>query len=340
MRDSIFIRLKPGLSRDRADNSGTLCFEWTSTPRPELREVFLRNHDCIRSSYEALSGPGVVVAVIGPSGFEGSAAVSAQPDDIKVLTIGRHSRSDLFVSGELTMSLRQGAVILYPLVPSEGVRFRILDLRAACPFEDERGMRFEALEANGPVFMRSGVYTFFVFARESGAPPWPASPEQAWETIPERVYLEEVGIKPAGAHLWKRSGGGASAQTLVLPLPGPSLEHEKLLEEGESARGQLVVRSAEGEMTLVLGRVAATRGVLLGRYDRCDGSQLGVLSNPGISRVHALVIEVAGKLYAIDAGSTNGLWLGGHRVPLARFLPGRQIELAGKVAALEWGFSH
>src|SRR5262249_50809823 len=139
MTDSIVVRLKPGLTREDADNTGTLCFEWQRIPRPDLREAFVRCYETIRSQYDGLSGPGVVVAVVGPSGFEGSAMVSATPESINVLTMGRHSHSSLFLSGDLSMSLRQGALIVYPHVAGEAVRFRILDLRASVPFEDERG---------------------------------------------------------------------------------------------------------------------------------------------------------------------------------------------------------
>jgi FHA domain len=341
MSDSIVVRLKPGLSRDDADNSGTICFAWPTPPRPDFREAFLGNYGAIRSQVAGLSGPGVVMAAIGPSGFEGSAAVSASSETINVLTVGRHGRSGLFLSGDPSMSLRQGAVIVYPLVSGEGVRFRILDLRATLPFEDESGTRFEALEANGPVFLRSGRCLFFVFPREAGASPWPATAEAAWEAMPERTCLEEVGVDGAGG----RPEGLLAprpdrVQTVVLSLPGPFLERERLLHEGESPRGQLVVRSQDGEMTLVLGAAAVARGVLLGRYERCDGSERPVLSSPSISRVHALVIELAGKLYVVDAASTNGVWRGGERVPQARLMSGELVALAGSVATLEWTFRH
>lgn len=341
MSDSIVVRLKPGLSREDADNSGTICFSWPTPPLPAFREAFLGNYEAIRAQVEGLSGPGLVVAVVGPSGFEGSAAVSAMPDAINVLTVGRHGQSSLFLSGDPSMSLRQGAVIVYPFVAGERVRFRILDLRATLPFQDERGNGFEALEANGPVFLRSGRCVFFLFPREPGASAWPVSAEEAWEGMPERTYLEEVGVESAG----RRARGILDArpdhaQTLVLSLPGPFLESDKLLHEAESPRGQLVVRSGEGEMTLTLGAAAAARGVLLGRYDRCDGSHRPVLSNPAISRVHALVIELAGKLWVVDAGSTNGVWQGGQRVPQTVLRTGHLVGLAGSVASLEWSFSH
>jgi hypothetical protein len=335
MRDSIVVRLKPGLSREDADDSSTIHVGWTHGGRRAFRDLFLENYESIRSSREALTGPGVTMTAIGPAGFEGAAAISARPDAINVLTVGRHSHAHLFLSGEKTLSLRQGALIVHPCAAGENVRFRLLDLRAACPFEDEQGRPFEALEADGPVFLHVGGYSLFLFPKGADSAPWSGSPEQVWEEIPHRAYLEEVVIERADERFRGRSGG-----TLALSLPGPSLDRERLLEEGESPRSQLVVRSAEGEMTLELGRSAAARGVLLGRYPRCDGSRFAILSNAAISRVHVLLIEIAGKLYALDAGSKNGLWSRGVRVPLASLGTGSSVGLAGAVATLEWRFLH
>jgi hypothetical protein len=231
-------------------------------------------------------------------------------------------------------------VIVYPLVDGNRVRFRVLDLRARSPFVDERGNRVAALEADGPVFLRAGAYSIFVFPRGPDSAPWSGSPERVWDDFPERVHLEEHFERADERFRGRTAGRGGSGETLAVSLPGPSLEHEMLLEEGESARGRLVVRSAEGEMTLELGRTAARRGVLLGRYGRCDGSRFGVLSGPAISRVHALVIEIAGNLYAVDAGSKNGLWLRGTRVPVAGLRPGVPVALARTAATLEWSFLH
>jgi hypothetical protein len=347
MKDSLIIRLKPGLSRDRVHNDSTLCSSWDWAPRPEFREVFLRHYNSIHTRPDPLAGPGVVVTVIGPSGFEGSAALPATPDGINALTIGRHGCADLCLAGDPTMSLRQGAVIVHPWSEGGAVRFRILDLRASRPFEDEQGRRFEALEAEGPVFLRLGAYTLFVFPRSPGSPSWSGSPESAWGEMPERVYLEEALPEPDRARLgeplvnrYLEQAAFDSQSTLICPLRGPVFEHERLVRDGEGPHGQLIVRSAMGEMILLLGKTALTRGVLLGRYPRCDGGWVGVLSDHAISRVHALVIEIAGRVYAIDAGSSNGLWVGGNRVRVARLVTGLTVALAGRVATLEWSFTH
>jgi hypothetical protein len=347
MSDSIIIRLKPGLSRDDADNSGTVFFSaallpWNRPNRLEVEDAFVRGYEAIRSQHDGLSGPGVVVAVVSSNGFEGAATVSARRDAINVLTIGRHSHSNLFLAGDPSMSLRQGALIVYPFVPGEPVRFRILDLRASVPFVDERDTPFEALEANGPVFLRSGTNVFLVFPKRDDAPPWPASAEEAWKAIPERTYLEQVGLESADrpADVPPEPRADWSSSTLVLALPGPFMHSEKLLHTGEIPRGHLVIRCEDREMRMTLGAAAVARGVLLGRYDRCDGSERAVLATPSISRVHALVIELAGKLYVVDAGSTNGVWQDHERVPLARLAAGEPVALAGTVATLEWGYSH
>jgi hypothetical protein len=346
MSDSVIIRLKPGTSREEALNERTLyAFK---VARPEFHEAFVEHYRTIHSCcHEGLPGPGVVVMAVGPSGFEGSAAILAKPDGINVITVGRHGYADLFLSDDPGMSLRQSAILVYPHAASGPVRFRVLDLRSGRPFEDEQGRQLEALEAEGPVFLRSGAYTLFVFPADPGGPAWSSSPETAWAGIPERRYLEED-VREPGAFgrvddlesRFRERAAFNPADTLVLSLPGPVFDHEKLLQDGENPRGRLVVRSAEGELTLLLGRAATTRGVLLGRYERCDGSRFGILSDHAISRVHALVVEIAGQLYVMDAGSKNGIWIGPNRVRVVKLTPGLTVTLAGRIATLDWSRVH
>jgi hypothetical protein len=222
------------------------------------------------------------------------------------------------------------------------VRFRVLDLRSSHPFEDAQGRLFEALEADGPIFLRAGAYTLFLLPREEDAPAWSGSPPEVWAALPQVAYLEEAGLpsEPAEGEGVDRWAGCDPSATLVLRLPGPHLVPQDLLGYQEEPYGQLFVRSREGEMRLVLGRSAARRGLLLGRDERCDGSRRGVLSHGAISRVHVLVLEVGGKMYAVDAGSQNGIWLQSERVRLAPLGSGRTVSLAGRVAELEWAFTH
>jgi hypothetical protein len=111
----------------------------------------------------------------------------------------------------------------------------------------------------------------------------------------------------------------------------PSLDAD----DSDPARGELRVDSASGGAAVRIGARAARRGVLLGRYGRCDTAGLPVLIESSLSRVHLLVLELDGALYAIDTASRNGSWCGGERVRATRILPGLRITLAG-AATVEW----
>jgi hypothetical protein len=60
-----------------------------------------------------------------------------------------------------------------------------------------------------------------------------------------------------------------------------------------------------------------------------------VLIDAVLSRVHLLVLELDGALYAIDTASTNGSWCGRDRVRATRLQPGLRVSLGGK-ATVEW----
>jgi pSer/pThr/pTyr-binding forkhead associated (FHA) protein len=60
-----------------------------------------------------------------------------------------------------------------------------------------------------------------------------------------------------------------------------------------------------------------------------------MFADKSISRVHLLVIEIDGALYAIDTASKNGTWQGGLPVRSARLVPGAVLRLA-RHATVEW----
>ena len=173
--------------------------------------------------------------------------------------------------------------------------------------------------------------------------PWPEDSDAAWTRIPERVYLERESADPAR---WLFPAGGAReivpqvrearppGTTLVDSFPGPVFAAWVLQSSGP-ARGEIVVRSVSGVASLPVSVSAARQGVLLGRYERCDTAGLPVLSSEKLSRVHLLVIEIEGVLYALDTASRNGSWLPAGPLRAARVEPGRPIRLA-RDASVEW----
>jgi hypothetical protein len=237
--------------------------------------------------------------------------------------------------------LRHLAVILKR---SEGaVRYRVLDLRTATAFEDEQGRRLEALESDGPTLLRCAAFALLLLPTGAGQL-WPDDAAEALTCLPGRVHIDCASADPdrwaeaarASRYELRRPEhlGSASLTTTSVSFPGPVFL-SPLLAEGGPARGELLLASGSGRASLRLGKEAARQGVLLGRYDRCDGGGLPLLSSPSLSRVHLLIVEVGATLCAIDTASHNGTRLGERRVHHARLEPGRPLILAEDVS-VEW----
>jgi hypothetical protein len=312
-----------------------------------FKDLFVAHYDAIRDLCEDYRRRGLAVAVLHAGGVAGTARLAAKRGSINAGIIGRHGACDLYLDGDPSLSLRHLAVILHPEIGGEDLRFRIVDLRTAAAFFDEHGRRLEALEAEGPLFIRCGEHAVFFFPTTDEIDPWPDDAEEAWECVPERVYLDDVPAEPDrwlrrrlkalwGQHDPSHDAGDPRRRTLVQTIRGPSRARRSLLAEEDEPMGELEIVSPDGQSTITLGRVAAREGVLFGRYERCDNDGLPVLCGGRISRVHLLVLEIAGMLYAIDTASSNGVWCGEEEVRLVPLTSGTTLTLGENLARVRW----
>ena len=347
--------------RDVTHDDATICpAPWErgslSLPSPDrlvvppFAQAFQQDYPRIRRLLNDHPRPGLGLFVSGADGLEASAWVPCGESGIEPVVIGRHSHAELFLPADVRLSLRHLVVVVHPGPARARVRFRVLDLRTSTAFADEEGHRLEALESEGPLMLRCASFALLLLPTADTDVPWPESAAEAWERIPGRVYLEG---EPADPDRWlaplnhsrplvrplaRPIAGGSGPPTLASTFPGPVFP-SRALESSGPARGELVVRSESGRVSLKLGAEATRRGVLLGRYERCDTAGLPVLSADGLSRVHLLVVEIGQVLYAVDTASTNGTWLDARRVQFVRMEPGISLSLAGK-ALVEWRFYH
>jgi hypothetical protein len=337
-------------------NGGTICLREIrgvspveELPPDSCAEVFHRDYAVIRRILGAHTEPGLALVVASRAGIEASAWVNAEDEGINPLIIGRHNAAEVFLPSDPALSLRHLAVILQRRGTGP-VRFRVLDLRTATAFEDERGRRLEALEASGPTLLRCASFCLLLFPTGEPSEPWPEDPTEAWRQLPERVYIESTSADP---DRWAHAGDRAelrlpepiadmSQTTTSVSFPGPVFLPPFLTDvpspavrDTGPARGEILLTSRWGRAALRLGKETARQGVLLGRYVRCDGGGLSLLSSPKLSRVHLLIVEVGAALCAIDTASRNGSRLGERRIRHARLEPGRPIILAADVS-VEW----
>ncbi len=315
--------------------------------RSSFSDVFREHYPSIRKTLNAHPEPGLALFVASPEGLEASAWWEAAEGDINPLIVGRHSSAEVFIPSDPLLSLRHLAVIVRPRGEDEGVRFRVLDLRTPVGFRDEERRRREAVEADGPLLLRFASQTALFFPTGGSREPWPEEAAAAWKRVPERAHLA---CTPAETERWPDLGGWAPRRgpvsrdtppgppTLSASFPGPSFVEQDPARR-DHARGIVVVQCGERRVSLRLGETALREGVLLGRYDRCDNGDNAFVDSELVSRVHLLLIEMAGGLYAIDTASRNGSWCRSRDVRVARLEPGVELTLADE-ASVEWRPSH
>lgn len=117
--------------------------------------------------------------------------------------------------------------------------------------------------------------------------------------------------------------------TSVVSIAGPiGAQFESLLADGETPLGKLTIMAWNCDAEITIGPAAARRGILLGRYERCDAAGLAAMRTNALSRVHALLIEAGGELRLLDTASTNGTWREGLRVRSVPLQAGVTYRLA------------
>jgi len=318
----------------------------------------------VRAVIVGLGVPGVAVIAVDTTKLRvaGSMCIAAKPGQVNAGIVGRHGQCDLFLEGDGALSLRHLVVLVDPLTawdePGAGgpgsweVRYRLIDLRTSSGFRDEAGRQLEAVTVEGPAFVYVGRYALFCFPTgDAGA--WPEDGAAAIKAMPERLYADERDAEPdrwrRGRHArgdhWAEGSNvqdvdgdlrRSSVITRVTSVSGPARARIDELGAGDELLGTLEVQSKLGRDEVRVGSLCADRGLLLGRYSRCDTAGATSLSLEKISRVHLLVVRVGDELWAIDTASTNGMAASGSGVRVHRLQPGEELSLADGAGAVRW----
>jgi hypothetical protein len=251
--------------------------------------------------------------------------------------VGRHSEADVLLD-DPGIALRHLA-ILVPRTRSwdaHALAFEIVDLRTGTAFHDERGNHLEAAWCDGPALISCGAYALFVL-QTGDATDWPPDARDAWAMLPERVLCDARAAEPdrwrRGAH---RSLERARSQTSITSVPGLLPPEARLLEDGEDPSGRLHVQTALASRSLSVGERALARGILLGRYARCDGA--GLFADQHLSRSHVLIKRVDDHVVAVDTASTEGIFEEGsaRRARVVDLDRERTVRLGTNLGVIRW----
>lgn len=305
--------------------------------RPLAPEVaFLAHYDRIAAALRAVHAPALAVFAFDDEGLAAAAVLPARPDRVEVASVGRHAHADLALQGDPQLALRHLALIVQPHTPGSALRWRAIDLRTGAGMLDEVGRPLPGFEADGTAFFHVSRYTVLAFARADQPIALPPDPGAAWRALPKRTWAPDPPLRRSLAARWTRSAPAPardSTTTAVQVIRAPSYAGER---GGGRQVGVLHLTCAGRTARLAVDEGAARAGVLIGRYDRCDHHGVRVLTDTHVSRVHALLVRVGDQTVLMDAGSTNGLWHDGARVPVVRLGADTQVELGLNAATLRW----
>lgn len=347
------IDLHPEFDRNRAENTETIVLDCSEIALASFKDAFLRNYSTIKAKLKSQSDPGITIIASDGSRIISTAFIKTKENNINTAIAGRHSKCDLYLPDDATISLRHLLIISYPKNEKASTRIRLLDLRTSSGTYNEKNERIEALEADGPVFLSLGRYLVFIFVENTDSF-WTEDALSAWEEIPERVYLREkistkeiyseersINNKYSRARSDKDKADSNNIKsfkhpTLIQALSGPIRAKNSLVASNKKPFSKILIRSDKGLSTILVGRQSLEEGVLFGRYERCDNEGIKVLSHRRISRVHLIIIMIENTPYAIDAASTNQIWVGKKSKRLIPLTHEKRIILGKELAQIEW----
>jgi hypothetical protein len=234
----------------------------------------------------------MAIVAVHASGEIRSAVVGSD----RFLVIGRHTRCAL-VLDDPDVSLRH-LVAHWSDDTDDGPAIRLWDLRTGQPFVTEDGLPSSSVVAEGVLFASLGRYQLVLVPLDALA--WADDADGAWAHLPVRRFAS---ARVARDRVRSPDRRDSTVTHTLPPVVFASEEGAGWAARGLPASGRLVVELPEGRTERWVSDEQLDRGLLFGRYERC---QLPLDGDDALSRVHLFVVRVDDRVWAIDTASTNG----------------------------------
>lgn len=293
---------------------GSLCANrhesvwWTEqiAALQDWREAHLEQHAFAMITRTLMSGSLIVTDVRRLMVGEDQAAPTA-------IVWGAHGMCDI---GHLShASLRHAVVLLWPMADDESGAMEVIDLRSASGLTTRPDTGAERLLANDVIRLAMGANEVTLIHASPGSR-FPADFPDEMDGLSTLTQSE----------LRKKS----RAPLHAVPTGRPYVKRDASSPHREKTKtGAVVYRDQGGfrrryashplpedPVIVSCSEEDLRRGLLLGRYRRCDGANELIRSDK-VSRVHAMLVTRRGRTWLIDVGSTNGtdvFALGQHQV--------------------------
>jgi hypothetical protein len=312
--------LAHGQNRADADNRATLAGQLRIKPPSGDRFAIAKTRAgaVLDGMCAAMTRPGVaIVAVDRNGGVAGTLSLAGKDHTINAAVVGRHGRCDLYLTDDDSLSLRHAIVLV-----DEHGGFRITDLRTGGKMTDAAGRRIDGVASTDNAILGVGDHVIVARARRNEDVDGPH--RSPW--LPPMAIGTGVADSTSGE--WPARGS--------VVVGGVTRTGNALLSNAEATRAKIELAHNGAREIWPIGKRALTDGILLGRYERCDGHGSAILARRGISRVHALVIEIDRMPFVIDLASTNGTWIAKTDVRVSRLDAGTSFRMGEHGPSITW----
>lgn len=292
-------------------NRNTEYFEgWRPRAAVDLRQAYTFARGVVRAHAVDPGVPGHRIVWVRGASF-GSTFLSARANDFAV--VGRHTCCSLVLAEDPFVALRHLLVRSIAL-PSGGIALRVVDLHTGSGFFLPDGSQQTSIFAEGPVGVALGEYALVALPAETKEDELPADlPEariDASAQLRDQVAALEAAMSPYRANA--RPVNRVSRITL---MPRPVMVGEPLPPVlGRLATGgaySLTLQRNQLSATVGLAEEDLTRGVIIGRSEKCHSEQLRQVTGTTTSRSHLLVMKDGPVVFAYDLASTVGTFYAG-----------------------------
>ncbi len=298
-------------------------------------EKFLRGaYDELRNAFQLPSDQNWdgITALVHP-GQPVRTSVFRIDKTLATFVVGRHDKCALFIR-DRCLSARHALVVLSRR-EGEPTIVRVLDLASTDGIWTQEGRTHSSLVTDGSLAVNLGKSAFFVLLRRDISTQAVQLP--GFDDLPFSHPLDEFNTTEHSVELGLSALRAAGKKATLLTLSGLQATTNSAPGVGPTGRSGLLVFHQKGSAVPVMVETARLRsGCLIGRAHRCHINLGSVPLPEHISRVHGILVEVAGSPMLFDLASTTGIQVKTDRVGWVDLDKHPRDARLGGTIELEW----
>lgn len=227
--------------------------------------------------------------------------------------VGRHTQCGVVLPDDPFVALRHVLVRSIAL-PAGGVALRVLDLHTGLGFGLPDGSRQTSIFAEGPIAISLGEYALVALPTESQDDQLPGEMPAPVVDTPSAVR-DQLQALAAAMSPYRVNARPVNRHSRITLMPSPVMVGEPMPQSlgrlTSGGRYALTLARSGRSATVMISDEDLTRGVVIGRSEKCHTEMLRRITDENTSRVHILVLREGPVVYAYDLASTQGTYVNG-----------------------------